>query len=64
MANKPYYEIKVKDDKQNIIFHSVIYAFDDIEALALLYQKFSAIFIAGGLNEGEQIIINKRSDEE
>ena len=63
MKNKSYYEIKVKDDKQNIIFHSIIYAFDEIEALAVLYQKFSAIFIGGGLNEGEQIIINKRGDE-
>lgn len=59
---KSFYEVKIKDEvKNNIIFHSVIFANNEIEAYIKLQEKINAILIEG-LEDGNAIIINKRVD--
>lgn len=59
---KSFYEIKIKDEnKNNIIFHSIIFANNEIEAYIKLQEKINAILIEG-LEDGNAIIINKRVD--
>ena len=59
---KTFYEIKIKDEvKNNIIFHSIIFANNEIEAYEKLKEKIKSILIEG-LEEDNTIIINKRVD--